>query len=99
MTISPPPIRRAYNLTLPAKIFEIVEPETICGHYVLIREMKKERSNTDWRARITGLKADAECPKTGKKTIYAATEEELRQSVQNWLGICQDDHGDLYDYA
>ena len=99
MTIAPPPIRRAYNLTLPAKIIEIVEPQTICGHNVLIQQIKKEGSNTDWRAKITGLKADAECPKTGKKTIYAATEEELRQRVQNWLGICQDDHGDLQDYA
>ena len=99
MTIAPPPIRHAYNLTTLAKIVEIVEPETICGRNVLIQQMKKEGSYTDWRAKITGLKADAECPKTGKKTIYAASGEELRQSMQNWSGICQDDHGDLQDCA
>ena len=52
---------------------------------VSIQQMKKEGSNTDPRAKITGLKTDAECPKTGKKTIYAASEKELRQSVQKRL--------------
>lgn len=100
MAIAPPAIRRAYTLRAPAKTLQVSQGELVeavsevvamLGHSVVIEQIKEDGSKTDWRARITGPKADIECPKTGRKTIYGPCEEELKTSVQKWLGDYEDD--------
>ena len=93
MAIAPPPIRRAYTLRAPTRTLQVeqVETEMVLGHSVVTQQIKEGKSNTDWRARITGPKADIECPKTGRKTLYATCEEELKTNVRKWLDDCQDD--------
>lgn len=92
MTMAPPPIRRAYTLKTPAKTLQVehVEAEAVLGHSVITQQIKEEGSKTDWRARITGPKADSECPKTGRKTMYAQCEEDLKDCVRKWLGEYKD---------
>ena len=85
INIAPPPIRHAFALKPPAKINEEVEPETIYDHNVVVQRIKEEDSETAWRARISGPKADLECKKTGRKTLYAQNEQELRIALQEWL--------------
>ena len=70
---------------------EEVEAEVLLGHSVVIQQIKEGGSDTDWRARITSPKADIECPKTGRKTLYAAGEDGLKTNVRKWLDDCQDD--------
>lgn len=93
MTIAPPPIRRAYTMRAPAGTLqaELVDAETVLGHSVVTQQIKEKGSKTDWRARITGPKADIDCPKTGRKTIYGPCEEELKASVREWLGDYQNE--------
>ena len=76
---------------------ELVEAETVLGHSVVTQQIKEKGSKTDWRARITGPKADADCPKTGRKTIYGPCEEELKASVLEWLGDYQNEAGGRVD--
>ena len=85
MTIAPLPIRHAFALKPTARTIEEVEPETMLGHDVVIQQIKEQESATAWRARITGPKADGECPNTGRRTLYASCEEELKECVQKWL--------------
>jgi hypothetical protein len=70
-----------------------VEAETVLGHSVVTQQIKEQGSKTDWRARITGPKADSECPKTGRKTLYAKCEDELKDCVQKWLEEYKDGTG------
>ena len=85
MTVAPPPIRRAFALKPLTKIAEEVAPETIHDHNVVIQRIKEEGSITAWRARITGQKADKECKKSGTKTLYASSEQDLRLILHEWL--------------
>lgn len=85
MTIAPPPIRHAFALKPLTKIIEEVAPETICDHNVVVQRIKEEESVTAWRARITGPIADKECKKSGTKTLYAASEQELKLVLHDWL--------------
>jgi hypothetical protein len=85
MTIAPPPIRHAFAIKPLTKISSVIAPETICGHNVVIQRIKGEESITAWRARITGPIADKECKKSGTKTLYAASEQELRLVLHDWL--------------
>jgi DNA polymerase III epsilon subunit-like protein len=80
-----PPIRHAFAIKPLTKISSVIAPETICGHNVVIQRIKEEESITAWRARITGPKADKECKKSGTKTLYAASEQELRLVLHDWL--------------
>ena len=90
---SPPPIRRAYTLRAPAKTLQVeqVEAGTLLGHNVVAQQIKEEGSDTDWRDRITSPKAIGKCSKTGRKTLYAPCEEELKDCVQKWLEVCECD--------
>lgn len=85
MTVAPPPIRHAFALKPLTNITQEITPETICGHNVVVQQIKEEDSDTAWRARITGPKADEECKKSGTKTLYAPSEQELRLVLHEWL--------------
>ena len=85
MAVAPPPIRHAFAIKPLAKMSEEIAPETICGHNVVVQRIKEEDSDTAWRARITGPKADEECRKTGRKTLYAPSEQELKLVLHDWL--------------
>ena len=63
---------------------ESAEVETCHGHSV-IREQIQDSGSHAWRARVSGSKAAAECPKRGYKTLYAGSEDELQATVETWL--------------
>lgn len=86
MAVAPPPIRHAFSLKPLTKIVDAATPECVSDHNVVIQRIKDEDSDTAWRARITGEKADQECKKSGTKTLYAPSEQDLRVAVHAWLG-------------
>ena len=84
MLAPPPPILKAFELKTPPPLPELAESETIKDHTLLALRLK-DSGPAAWRARIAGRKATKQCPKTGVKAIYAATEELLREAVEAWL--------------
>ena len=54
------------------------------GHGVVVHKIKEDGPMA-WRARVAGQRAAKSCPQKGYKTLYAASEAELREEVGKWL--------------
>ena len=84
MPCPPPAILKAFSFKPPPVLPESAEVETCHGHSV-IREQIQDSGSHAWRARVSGSKAAAECPKRGYKTLYAGSKDELQATVETWL--------------
>ena len=85
MPCAPPPIMKAYAIKPPPPMPEEVEVETVDGHGVVLTKLQDSGPRA-WRARVSGDKAVKQCPSKGFKTLFAATEADLKIVVAKWLG-------------
>ena len=84
MVVPPPPIVKAFSISPPPPVPKEREAEAICGHSVLVTHLRDDGLRS-WRARVCGDRALKCCPTRGYKTIYAASEGQLKELVQQWL--------------
>ena len=78
---APPALHKAYALKPPPPLPE----QCVQNEHGVVLQKVKDSGPTSWRARVAGEKAAKTCPARGYKTIYAASEEELRAEVDKWL--------------
>jgi hypothetical protein len=76
---------KAYAIKPPPPMPEEVEVETVDGHGVVLTKLQDSGPRA-WRARVSGDKAVKQCPSKGFKTLFAATEADLKIVVAKWLG-------------
>jgi predicted GIY-YIG superfamily endonuclease len=84
MVVPPPPILKAFSINPPAPVPLETEGEAVHGHSVLVTHLRDEGLRS-WRARVCGDRALKCCPTRGYKTIYAASEQQLKELVRKWL--------------
>ena len=83
LALPPLPIRKTWSIK-PPKPLEDCSWEAMLDHLLCVTRNSDTGPNA-FKARIQGRKAQEACPGRGVKTIYAETEEEVRNKAAEWI--------------